>query len=387
VQRLSRALAQRGHQVTVVHCIDAYHISGGQSSPEPIQAEQGITVHALKSNWGPLSPLITHQLAVPGLKGQELRRIIEGDDFDVIHFHNISLIGGPGVLDYGSGVKFYTAHEYWLLCPLSTLWKYDQESCVKKDCVRCTVRAGKPPQLWRYTNTLQRKLAQMDAILAPSEFVVKSHSDRGLKLDFTLMPNFLPMPAEVQKNGSLESIGGRPFFLTVGRLEKSKGFHKVIEYFATEENADLLVVGTGPYEPQLKELADGSENIRFTGYLPYDELVLLYAAATAVIVPSIWQEPFGLIVLEAFAQSTPVIVHNAGALPELATFSGGGLVYKELAEMGGHIDAMLNDSDLRNSLGDKGHQAYLENWTEDVHLSQYFRLIDEVKSSKASTSD
>jgi hypothetical protein len=37
--------------------------------------------------------------------------------FDVIHYHNISLVGGPTILAYGQGIKLYTMHEYWLVCP------------------------------------------------------------------------------------------------------------------------------------------------------------------------------------------------------------------------------------------------------------------------------
>jgi glycosyltransferase involved in cell wall biosynthesis len=385
VQRLSRALAERGHYVEVIHCIDAYNISGGDNSPKTSSTDAGVTVHSLKSSWGPISPLITHQLATPGIKAKKLRRLIEDGDFDVIHFHNISLIGGPGVLDYGSAVKLYTAHEYWLLCPLSNLWKYNSAPCEKTNCTQCTLRAGKPPQFWRHTNVIKRKFSQIDAILAPSQFVIDSHHARGMDLDFTLLPNFLPRPQQEPSSSDSPDREASPFFLVVGRLEKTKGFHKVIEAFREKNHAKLVIAGTGPYENELKEMARGADNISFTGYMEYKNLTRLYKNAAAVIVPSIWHEPFGLIVLEAFAQATPVIVNDAGALPELVKTSGGGLTYTCQSELQAHIETMVFDTQKREELGLQGHSAFMSKWTEEIHLEQYFRIIEEAARARGTS--
>ena len=63
---------------------------------------------------------------------------------DVVHFHNLSLIGGPGLLSVPApgAVKFMTTHEHWLVCPLHVLWKFDRNVCEARDCVRCCVRSG-----------------------------------------------------------------------------------------------------------------------------------------------------------------------------------------------------------------------------------------------------
>ena len=53
---------------------------------------------------------------------------------DVVHFHNISLVGGPGVLGLGANrraVRIMTAHEHWLICPMHLLWKYDRRSATR----------------------------------------------------------------------------------------------------------------------------------------------------------------------------------------------------------------------------------------------------------------
>lgn len=382
VQRLARALAERGHLVSVIHCVDAYRVGGGKDPQDAPCEHPNIEVHALQSAAGALSPLITHQLATPGLKGATIEKILAEKDFDVIHFHNISLVGGPRILAYGEAVKLYTAHEYWLLCPLSTLWKYQREPCDGKSCISCTLHAGRPPQLWRYTGVLQRQLRHMDAILSPSQFLIRKHHEMGLDADFIHMPNFLPLEENDSGEHDATGITQRPFFLMVGRLEQSKGFQRAIEMFRDYGDADLVIVGTGQFEQELRALAEGYDHIHLTGRLDYEVLVSLYRAAVAVIVPSIWYEPFGLIVIEAFAQRTPVIVNEAGALPELIEQSQGGLVYRDNAGMRNAVATLLEKPQLRDELGEKGYRAYLEKWTEERYLAGYFELIENLAEKK-----
>lgn len=384
VQRLADALARHGHHITVIHCVDAYRLGGGAEPTGSVYHHPNIEVHALKSAAGILSPLLTHQLAVPGLKRQAIQRILSEHTFDVIHFHNISLVGGPGVLAYGNAVKLYTAHEYWLVCPLSTLWTFKSEPCVVKKCATCTLHAGKPPQWWRYTKLLEKNLRHLDAFISPSRFLIHKHQEMGLDVDFTHIPNFLPTTHEGSSNANAmcAAESDRPFFLVVGRLEKSKGFQQVIKVFQHYTAADLVIVGAGPFEPELRALAAGCNNIRFLGLMAYEALIEFYRGAVAVIVPSIWFEPFGLIVIEAYAQRIPVIVNNAGALPELIEDSGGGIVYEDDIGLKNALESLIKTPALRNSLGQKGYDAYQQHWTEERYLQRYFDLIEEIMARK-----
>ena len=72
-------------------------------------------------------------------------KAILGSRFDVIHYHNISLIGGPKILHFGQGIKLYTLHEYWLLCPTHLLFKYNRKPCTHQHCFACTLAYKRPP--------------------------------------------------------------------------------------------------------------------------------------------------------------------------------------------------------------------------------------------------
>src|SRR5262245_47361117 len=149
VRALSRALAALGHQVEVMHCVDAYRLKKWNELPDVI--DDGIFVHRLKSPFGFISPLIRQQTGHPGLKSRAERAVF-ARPFDVVHFHNISLVGGPAIIRWSRApVTIYTLHEHWLLCPTHIFWKNKSRPCDGPTCLRCSIVSGIPPQLWRYT--------------------------------------------------------------------------------------------------------------------------------------------------------------------------------------------------------------------------------------------
>lgn len=385
VHRLSDMLARRGHEVDVIHCIDSYRTLAHGPLPGAAPNEAGVTVHGLVSGVGTLSPLATQQTGFPLFKGHKIRRILASKRFDVIHFHNISLIGGPMILRHGHGVKLYTIHEHWLVCPTHVLFKYNREACVKPNCLRCVLVHRRPPQLWRYTRMLQRAVRHVDAFIAPSRFTLERHRLAGLDRPIVHIPHCVSATEfEAQPEPEVEArLPRHPFFLFVGRLEKLKGLQTVIPLFTNTSAADLVVIGDGTYAAELKRLAAGHDRIHFLGRLTRAQLSAVYSRATALLVPSITFETFGQVVIEAFAARTPVIVRDLGALPELVAASGGGLVFRDEAQLREAMDRLRTDRALRDGLGEAGYRAYRSEWTEDVLMQRYLGLIDEIRAAKA----
>ncbi|MEO6093126.1 MAG: hypothetical protein ABIT04_13025, partial [Novosphingobium sp.] len=162
VQRMVRALAARGHDVTVVHDEDAYLNLGGKLS---VGADDpGIRRIGLRSRAGLLSDLLVQQAGRPMFHAGRLREIVAERAWDIVWYNNPSLIGGPGLLEYGAGLRVYEAHEHWLVCPTHVLWRHQRELCTGRECLRCSLAYHRPPQLWRRTGTLDRQLDKMDLI-------------------------------------------------------------------------------------------------------------------------------------------------------------------------------------------------------------------------------
>jgi glycosyltransferase involved in cell wall biosynthesis len=382
VHRLSNELARRGHRVDVIHCTDAYRAVAGHNPANDYDNHPNVTVHGLKSALGWLSPLATQQTGFPFFKSRELHAVLR-QNFDVIHYHNISLLG-PKVLEYGRGLKLYTMHEYWLVCPTHVLFRFNRAACVRPHCLLCTLSYKRPPQWWRYFGLLSAAAKRVDAFIAPSRFSKEKHAQLGFTAPVVHLPHFFPETDEPASSGSsTEKKTTKPYFLFVGRLEKLKGAQTVIPIFHGYGKAELWIAGTGSYEPQLRSLAGNSTDIRFLGFLSEDRLRQLYRQAVAVIVPSICYETFGQVIIEAFSEKTPALVRHIGALPEIVEESGGGLTYDKDAELVTAMDELLSDPAHRGALGLSGYQAYLRNWTAEAHMQRYLALIHDVAAAKA----
>lgn len=372
VHRLANALARRGHDVDVIHDLDAYFLARSAEPAQTFEEHPRVRVWRLKSRFGPLSPLLTQQTARPLLK-PAIRERLDSGTYDVIHFHNPSLIGSAA-FRYGAGAaKLYTMHEHWLICPMHVLWKFDREACDRPECLACCIRGKRPPQIWRYTGRLQRDLRHIDRFLSPSRFTRARHLDAGLDLPITVLPYFVPEPPAAAG----DVAHPRPYFLFVGRLVKLKGVDTLIHAFRRYQDADLLIVGDGDEGAALRKAAAGLPHVHFKGACNQQQLAALYRDAIALVMPSIGYEVFGIVLIEAFTQRTPVIVRDLGGMPEAVDDSGGGFAYRTEDELLRALSDLQRAPGLRRERGDKGHAAYLKLWSEAPHVDRYLTIVEE----------
>jgi hypothetical protein len=149
--------------VEVIHCVDSFDVlnrRGGSAAGhrrgwvERLEGKDGVIVHPLRSRAGWLSPLATYLTGQPLFKRSKIPRILRNGNFDVIHYHNISLVGGRVVLAMGKAVKLYTIHEHWLLYATDVYFRYNRALCTRRTCARCQLLLRHPIQLWRPTPLL-----------------------------------------------------------------------------------------------------------------------------------------------------------------------------------------------------------------------------------------
>jgi glycosyltransferase involved in cell wall biosynthesis len=379
VSRLAHALADEGHQIDVIHCVDSYRLLDPTGQGGVIEERQNLRVHSLRSGHGFLSPFLSHQTGWPFLKQARIQEILDRSRPDVIHYHNISLFG-PGILTLGleggtGALKFYTTHEYWLICPTHVLWKFNRRACEKPQCLQCTVMAGRPPQLWRYTEMRDRCASEVDVFLSPSRFAAELHLQRGFSRPMTYLPPFVDI---VEANTQIPpSPHPRPYFLFVGRLEAFKGVRSLVEAWGKTSEVDLLIAGDGSQVAELKKLAAGNPRITFLGLTTQQALGPLYANCLACIVPSLMYEVFTTVVLEAFARKAPVIARDHGPFPEIINESRGGLLYRSEEELLASVKRLARNFCLRTQLGENGFRMVTNRWSKEAHLKAYFALIRE----------
>jgi len=388
IQRLARGLARAGHHVTIVHDIDAYESLAKAPPPAGRPEPDGIDVIGLRSGMGMLSPFLTQQTGRPIANGRRLRRLLDEGNFDVINFDNISLIGGPDLLSYGRGIKLYMAHEHWLVCPSHVLWRHGGETCDGKECLRCQLHYRRPPQWWRWTGLLERRLHHVDTFIAMSEFSRLKHKEFGFPREMEVLPYFLPEPPVSQVAAPAAATArphDRPYFLFVGRLELIKGVQDVLPAFAGEGDTDFVIVGDGEYAAELRTLAADMPRVRFVGRVASEELAQWYQHAVALIVPSLCFETFGIILLESFRQSTPVIARKLGPLPELIREADGGEVFETREQLQAAMHRLQHDRGYRDARAASGHAAVDRLWSEYAVVPKYLDIVRRAALAKQAT--
>lgn len=115
-----------------------------------------------------------------------------------------------------------------------------------------------------------------------------------------------------------------------GRLKKEKGILQLIQAIKQVQesiNLKLLIIGASAYGKDMqptkyiRQLEEESEPIKdkviFTGFINYDQMPSYLKMADIAVVPSMWEEPFGLTVVEAMAAGLPLITTRSGGIPEI----------------------------------------------------------------------
>lgn len=135
---------------------------------------------------------------------------------------------------------------------------------------------------------------------------------------------------EIQKERT--RLGLRPddfVFMFSGRIDIYKGILELVKAFKKIDNtnAKLLIVGKSWFDSNdtedeytnvlLKESQDISEKVIFTGFVNPKDMPKMYKMADCLVVPSVWEEPFGVVALEGMASGLPLIVTNSGGLSEV----------------------------------------------------------------------
>lgn len=148
-----------------------------------------------------------------------------------------------------------------------------------------------------------------------------------------------------------------------GRIESYKGIQYLVEAVARNKEANwrLLVVGSGPYDAELRTLASNlavSERIIWTGPVAGTEVPAYMRSCDLIAVPSLttrtWKEQFGRIIVESMACGVPCVAFDSGSLPEVVSDAGLVVAEGNAAELTQAIDRVATDPVLKKTLRERG---------------------------------
>ncbi|MCD9623346.1 glycosyltransferase family 4 protein [Rhabdothermincola salaria] len=206
-------------------------------------------------------------------------------------------------------------------------------------------------------------LARRDAtlVMAPSRATLDECRAQGFDPDrLRLVPwGIEPRPvagSEVEAFRARHGLEGR-YVLWAGTIEPRKNLPVLLDAFAALARRDVTLVLAGPQgwnEDLTPRLAALGERVRPVGFLTQDDLRAAYAGADVFCFPS-RQEGFGLPVLEAMAQGTPVVTSAGTATAEVAGETGVLVDPEDVGGLGDALGGLLDDPDRRARLGTAGH--------------------------------
>jgi glycosyltransferase involved in cell wall biosynthesis len=162
----------------------------------------------------------------------------------------------------------------------------------------------------------------------------------------------------------------RPYILWAGTIEPRKNLRNLLEAFALQDSAlDLVLVGPSGWNEDVDSLVDPvRERVKVLGFVSREDLGPLYAGARVFCFPS-FVEGFGLPVLEAMAQGTPVVTSLGTATEELARDAGVLIDPTDPRSIADGIDSVVEDESLAGRLSDAGKaRASQYSWDRTAEL-------------------
>lgn len=222
----------------------------------------------------------------------------------IVHVHNAI---DPAVLRWVAahdGVA--TVQDHRSFCPgrgkLTLSGQVCHEPMAPSTCAGCFSDAGYHARIHAVTEARLGALQRMRAITVLSHYMKRELGAVGVDRVHVVPPFVHGLDVDARADGEA-------CVLFAGRVVTAKGVHDAIEAWRRSRVAlPLLVAGTGS--------ARLSVDVEVTGWLPRARMSAVYRRARALVMPSRWQEPFGIAGLEALTMGVPVAAWRSGGIAE-----------------------------------------------------------------------
>lgn len=248
---------------------------------------------------------------------------------------------------------------YYTLCFKGTMFNKGK-NCEQR-CVSC--QAG----TWGRVNSA----AKVNGLIGISDFILSKHTPYFKNAIPKVIYNPVQSDIEINETQSTQRVFGY-----LGRIEPEKGVELLLEAFQSlPDDYQIKIAGTGKeeYVQYLREKYP-SDRIQFLGWVAAEEV---YRTVNFVVVPSMWNEPFGRTVIEAYSYGVPVIASSRGGLKELVVEGETGQLFDPNDPNNFRqacLDAVNNNlASIQVSLAVK---KYAERFSVDVISEQYDAFLN-----------
>lgn len=250
------------------------------------------------------------------------------------------------------------AHDYFMSCPGNARYLHRSERfCDEGHGVRCLWRAYTERSTNRRPDRMVLALRRTTAwdgawpsllrVLVSSPFVADVHLRRGVPEPLVRVVGY---PVNPQEPGPAATDGADVVY--VGRVVGSKGVQILLRALAPLDGISAVIAGDGPARPALESLSARlgvGSRVRFLGWIDSRRRTELFRAARMFVLPSLWDEPFGIVGLEALASGLPVVAADTGGISSwLNEGVAGTLVPRgDVPALSAAIERLVADDELR----------------------------------------
>jgi glycosyltransferase involved in cell wall biosynthesis len=313
----------------------------------------------------------------PRIPVENLRSALATAAADVTYVHiALSPSVAAAAAEFGPVVVY--AHDYFMRCPGGARHLLNSNRfCSEGPGARCFVRAYTERTTNRRPDRLLRSYRRVRAwpdvwpllhrVLVASPFVADVLTSEGLPADqVRVVPYPIPHAAAALRSAPQRDV------LYIGRLTASKGVHVLLDALARMDGVTAAIAGDGPERASLERRSAAlglADRIEFLGWIGADERPELFAAARVFVMPSLWQEPFGIAGVEALAAGLSVVASDVGGVPSWLTEGDGGLLVPpgDADLLAQALERVVGDDDLRRALAARGPAA-AERFSIERHL-------------------
>lgn len=324
----------------------------------------------------------------------ELREIIEHEKPQVAHFHNTFMLISAAAyyVCQKMGVPVVqTLHNYRFLCPAASFFREAHicEECMHKAvpypgvlhaCYRGSrAQSAAAAAMLAFHHMRRTYRKQVDTYIAPTRFVRDKFIEAGWRdVNIIIKPNFLPDPGATNSTGN--------YALFVGRITEDKGVRTVLKAWQRLPHTPIKIVGEGPVLDDLKAYAaqNALGHVEFMGGQPKKTVLQLMREAYALIFPSEWYEPFGLVAVEAFACGTPVVGSNHGAIAEMVVDGKTGLLFQagDSDSLVAAVQRLWSDPSMQKKMGRAARSEFEACYTADRNYELLVGIYEQAAHSR-----
>jgi glycosyltransferase involved in cell wall biosynthesis len=301
---------------------------------------------------------------------------------DVVHVHNTFPLLSGAVLYAcrdASVPIVTTLHNYRLVCAPGDLLR---NGTVCHDCTHRLPLPGVVHGCYRGSRAATAPLVAANiahrkawrSLVAAYVFI--SAAQRDLHLGLNLPASRVFVRHNMIPYRDTQPVPREPMVAYIGRLDETKGLRLLMSGWdryrgsSGDPGLRLVIAGAGSLEREVAAWASTRPCVELLGQIPAGQVQELTSRARAVLAPSVWEEPFGLVVVEAMAAGTAVIAAGHGAFVELITPGADGVLFRpgDPAALAAAVADVEAHPEKYESYGHRARETYEQRFNPEHSL-------------------